>query len=164
MDDLLGLIIVVFLFALFTFGPLAIWYFVGKHFENKHYASIKERERKYLNLSIVPSDFLNDETPVAGTGLVTGAVVIGSDPFKRYVGSLVNLIGGRVTVFESMIDRARREAVLRMKEKAAKLGANEIINFRMETMSINGGKTGKPLGIVEVLAYGTAVKYARPQE
>jgi uncharacterized protein YbjQ (UPF0145 family) len=97
-------------------------------------------------------------------GLVTGGVVIGSDPFKRYIANLVNLIGGRVSVFETLLDRARREAILRMKERAAALRADEIVNFRMETMSLCSGNDAKPMGIVEVMAYGTAVRYAKEQK
>jgi uncharacterized protein YbjQ (UPF0145 family) len=104
---------------------------------------------------------LDNERKVEAIGLVTGQVVIGSDPFKRYIANLVNLIGGRVSVFEAPMDRARREAILRMKEKALHLRADEVVNFRIETMSICGGKSAQPLGIVEVVAYGTAVRYAK---
>lgn len=161
MGDILEVIITIFIVVLFTFGPLAIWYWIGKHFENKHFESIKQREAKHIQMSLVPSDLVDREKPIEAMAMVTGGVVIGSDPFKRYVATLVNLIGGRISVFEPLLDRARREAVLRMKEKAAAIRADEVVNFRMETMSISGGKDGKPQGIVEVLAYGTAIRYGK---
>ncbi|MEW6713209.1 MAG: heavy metal-binding domain-containing protein, partial [Candidatus Riflebacteria bacterium] len=153
-------IITIVLVVVFTFVPLGIYYVIGKHFENKHFDSIKKREAQYIDMSLVPSDIVDPQNTIESMQLVTGTVVIGSDPFKRYIANLVNLIGGRVSVFETLLDRARREAVLRMKEKAVSIKADEIINFRMETMSICSGNDAKPMGIVEVLAYGTAVRYA----
>ncbi len=161
MEDLLGTVIGIVLFLILTIVPLFMWYKIGKHFENKHFADIIEREKKMIDLAFSPSDQLDTTRRVEAIGLVTGQVVIGSDPFKRYIANLVNLIGGRVSVFEAPMDRARREAVLRMKEQALQLRADEVVNFRMETMSICGGKTDQPLGIVEVVAYGTAVRYAK---
>jgi uncharacterized protein YbjQ (UPF0145 family) len=143
------------------FVPMVFYYFIGKYFENKHYESIKSREARLINMSLIPSDFKDDDSRIAASGMVSGGVVIGSDPFKRYIASLVNLIGGRVSVFESLLDRARREAVLRMKERAEKINADAIINFRIETMSICSGNDAKPMGIVEVMAYGTAIKYKK---
>ncbi|MDD3146652.1 MAG: YbjQ family protein [Candidatus Riflebacteria bacterium] len=161
MDNLLELAITVFFFILFTAGPLYFWYRVGKHYENKHFASIKEREARFNNLPFSPSDTLDESKHVEALMLVTGQVVIGSDPFKRYIASLVNLVGGRISVFEAPLDRARREAILRMKEKAAKMQADEVINFRMDTMSVGSSKGGEPMGIVEVVAYGTAIRYSK---
>jgi uncharacterized protein YbjQ (UPF0145 family) len=163
MEDLLGIVFGIVIIVIFTFGPLALYYFIGKHFEKKHLASIKQREAQFIQMSLVPSDLIDSDKNIEAMGLVTGQVVIGSDPFKRYVAGLVNLVGGRVAVFETLIDRARREAILRMKERASQLHADEVVNFRLETMSLCGGKQAKPMGIVEVLAYGTAVKYKKEQ-
>ncbi len=161
MQDLLEVAIGIVLFILLTIVPLFIWYKIGKHFENKHFADIIEREKRMVDLAFSPSDQLDTSRRVEAIGLVTGQVVIGSDPFKRYIANLVNLVGGRVSVFEAPMDRARREAILRMKEQALELLADEVVNFRMETMSICGGKSAEPLGIVEVVVYGTAVRYAK---
>ena len=51
-----------------------------------------------------------------------------------------------------------------MKEEAVrKVRAEAIINFRIESMSVCGGRSGqKSMGIVEVLAYGTAIAYKSP--
>jgi len=76
--------------------------------------------------------------------------------FKKFIASLRYLVGGRVTSYESLIDRARREAVLRMKAEAKQAGARYVFNVKMETSSISKGKRDS-VGSVEVLAYGTAV-------
>lgn len=48
------------------------------------------------------------------------------------------------------MERARREAILRMKESAKARGAREVVGFRFEMVTIDAG--------VEILAYGTALK------
>jgi len=83
------------------------------------------------------------------------------DFFKRFLSSLRNLIGGRVRAYETLLDRARREAILRMKEEAIAHGAHMIFNLKVETSSIHKGRRNA-VGSVEVLAYGTAL--SRPQQ
>ena len=72
--------------------------------------------------------------------LVTGSTVISVDYFKRFLAALRNLFGGRVTAYESLLDRARRESLLRMKEQAAALGASMVFNVKYETASISKGR------------------------
>ena len=55
---------------------------------------------------------------------------------------------------KTLLDRARREAILRLKESCS--GATQVINLRIETSSISKGE-GDSIGSVEVLAYGTAL-------
>ena len=86
--------------------------------------------------------------------LVNGSVVIAIDYFKKFVASLVNLFGGNISSYESLVDRARREAILRMKADAG--DASEIINLRIETSSISKNAQ-QNIGAVEVIAYGTAI-------
>jgi len=68
------------------------------------------------------------------------------------------LIGGRVKPYESLLERGRREALLRMKEQALALNANLIVNVKIETAAISKGATAQQIGCVEVLAYGTALR------
>ena len=81
-------------------------------------------------------------------------MVISVDYFKRLLASLRNFFGGSIQAYETLLDRARREAILRMKENCK--NADEIINLRIETSSISKGKRNT-IGSVEVLAYGTAL-------
>ena len=83
-----------------------------------------------------------------------GNVVIASDYFKQFVAWLRSLFGGQVNSFESLLDRARREAILRMKENAQKQGANVICNVKFTTVSIN--KDASNSSTVEAMAFGTA--------
>ena len=45
-------------------------------------------------------------------------VVISLDHFKRFLAGLRALVGGRIRSYETLLDRARREALMRMKEAA----------------------------------------------
>jgi uncharacterized protein YbjQ (UPF0145 family) len=78
------------------------------------------------------------------------------DYFKRILAAMRNVIGGTVRSYETLIDRARREAILRMKESAP-VGTSIIINVRVETSTIGNNTRNKSVGCVEALAYGTAL-------
>jgi uncharacterized protein YbjQ (UPF0145 family) len=69
---------------------------------------------------------------------------------------LRSIVGGRVTAYETLLDRARREAILRMKQEAKAMNADRIFNIKLETASISKNASGN-IGSVEVLAYGTAL-------
>ena len=141
---------------LFTFIiTIGIAYAIGTMIELEHYSSIQKREKEYLSLPAVTSKSIEAGNLFDGQ-LVYGSVVISQDYFKRFLAALHNLTGGRVVAYESLLDRARRESVLRMKDQAKNWGADIVINMRFQTSSI-GDETGT-LGCFELLAYGTAVK------
>lgn len=135
----------------FVFGQLA---------EKRHFRSIMLRERQFRHILCFTEKRIPEQGPVETT-LVAGNVVISIDYFKRFVAGLRNLIGGRVSAYESLLERARREAILRMKEEARDCGAKSIWNIRLETSSIYKG-AGNEIGSVEVLAYGTAIRPDSP--
>lgn len=128
-------------------------YVFGTIAEKKHYKSIREREEEFKHIpTIMLKKPLHPEA-VKSYKLVNGNVVISIDYFKKFVASLINFFGGNIAVYETLLDRARREAILRMKEDAFE--ASEIINIRIETSSI--AKNAKSIGSIEVYAYGTAI-------
>lgn len=135
---------------------LAAGYGFGRQAEKKHYASIIEREKLLNRIPAIASRIPPHGNPNFDSQLVSGSVVISVDYFKRFLAGLRNFVGGRVTSYESLIDRARREAILRMKEEAEVLGAEMVFNIKFETASISQGR-GNSVGSVEVLAYGTAL-------
>jgi len=135
---------------------LGLGYTFGRLAEARHYRSIKEREQLYRSMTLIPIRVPPPELLKHDSTLVSGNVVISVDYFKTIAASLRNLFGGRVGAYESLLDRARREAALRMQEEARKLGAETIYNVKYETSRI-GENAAKGLGSVEVLAYGTAL-------
>ncbi len=134
----------------------AIGFVTGKIAEKRHYASIQKREKETLKLPVT-----NTRKPLGTVSgavkmeLVTGSVVISVDYFKMMLASLQNIFGGRVSAYESLLDRARREAILRMKEQRPR--ALQIFNVRVETTSISKSARKGAVGSVEVLAFGTAL-------
>lgn len=140
--------------------PFVLFYFIGNYIESRHYESIEKREQKTISLPIVSLKTLDPGTRVKSSRLVMGSAVISIDYFKRFIAGIKNFIGGRLGSYETLLDRARREALLRMKKSAG--SCDIIMNIKYETSAI--GKTvndGKKVGCVEVLAYGTAVTYEK---
>ncbi|MBV2090731.1 MAG: YbjQ family protein [Candidatus Thiodiazotropha sp. (ex Ctena orbiculata)] len=136
---------------------LALGYGFGSYAESRHYKSIIARENRLRHIPAVTSRFPQMNNNSRDAELVSGSVVISVDYFKRFIAALRNLVGGRVTSYESLVDRARREAILRMKAQAEQLNADIVFNVKLETSSIHKGR-GNSIGSVEVLAYGTALK------
>ena len=135
---------------------LLLGYGFGRRAERKHYQSIFAREDSMRDLVITTDRLPPAEHSHRTTDLVTGNVVISVDYFKTVTASLRNLVGGNIRAYESLLDRARREALLRMQEQAREKQAVAIINAKFETSRISGN-AGQGLGSIEVLAYGTAL-------
>ncbi|MGH1471081.1 MAG: YbjQ family protein [Cellvibrionaceae bacterium] len=135
---------------------LIIGYLSGRWIEKRHFSSIIKREDELSEVLTFAKRYPNDLTEKCHSALVCGNVVISIDYFKKIAASLRALVGGRVSAYESLIERARREAILRMKAKAKAVGADTIINVKLETASIYKGKK-QQVGSVEVYAYGTAL-------
>jgi uncharacterized protein YbjQ (UPF0145 family) len=134
---------------------LAVGYGFGRYAELRHFKSIREREKLLQAIPAIATKIPDPTLHPRQTQLVSGNVVVSVDYFKRFIAGLRNLVGGRVTSYETLLDRARREAVLRMKQQAKDLGAKLIFNVKYETASITKGR-GNQIGSVEVYAYGTA--------
>lgn len=135
---------------------IVLGYVFGRMAETKHFKSIIAREARYADLLTFSSRWPPEDLGPLQSEFVGGNVVISVDYFKRIAAGLRSLIGGRVTTYETLIERARREAILRMKAQAYGKGARLIINVKLETASITKGRN-QQVGCVEVYAYGTAL-------
>lgn len=137
---------------------MCIGYFVGQHLEQKHYRSIRSRERQTMHIPMMNFGAKQPIPQALDSQMFVGSVVIANDFFKSFSAGLRNLVGGRIVVYESMIDRGRREAVLRMKEDAIAWGATQIVNVRFATSTISGQSQNNANTSVEVMAYGTGIR------
>ena len=125
------------------------WAF-GRHSERKHLNELEERERELAYIRVDTNRFAISES----TGqLVSSNVVLSHDYFKYIISMIQSLLGGRLTTYETVVDRARREAMIRLKLEAQKMGANHIMGLRLSTTEM-----GMEGGMVEVFAVGTAVQ------
>lgn len=138
---------------------LALGYSAGTIAERRHFRSIERREQELLSLPAVTLKEADAEKRVLKAELVQGSAVISVDYFKRLLAGLRNIFGGTVKSYESLIDRARREALLRMKEMAA--GSDIVLNVRIETATIGKNAHKKGVGSIEAIAYGTAITLER---
>lgn len=153
-EDLFTLVFAVGLVAAF----LVLGFTAGSLTERRHYRSIRRREEDLRELMVFKLKNIPPEMTPCRTRLVTGSVVVGMDYFKMFLAMLSNFIGGRIHSYETLIDRGRREAVLRMKEEARDLGARCVMNVKFGTANImSGSRENKGSGCVEIIVYGTAV-------
>ncbi len=141
---------------IFPVALIVIGYIAGTLAEKRHYTSIIKREDASLYLPAVSMKSVTySDSNIRSAEMVYGNVVISIDYFKQLLAGLRNIFGGTVKSYESLMDRARREALLRMKEKAK--DANIIINVRIETSMVGQNAHKKSVGCLEAIAYGTAL-------
>ncbi len=84
-------------------------------------------------------------------GLVTGVTCRTRGIGGKFIAGFESMAGGEVTSFTSEMEKARFQAIDRMKDKAIALGANAIVGVDVETSEVLQG-------IVLVSATGTAVR------
>ena len=110
--------------------------------------------------SLIPAtEFIVTTTPtVPGyevkkvLGVVTGLTPRTRGVLGKFVAGIQSLVGGEVTAFTTELEKARAEAIERVRSKALALGANAIIGLDLETSDL-----GLQAGIVVISATGTAV-------
>ena len=154
MDALIGLGLTAIL--------LVATFFIGQKGERDHFDDLRRREARLRAMPVTTFETLPTGWEPTGSGIVNGSVVMSADYFKRFVAGFRKFFGGRLTMYEPLLDRARREAVVRMLEEARKKGFDAVINVRIEGSRINRSGTEKDgVVAVEMLAYGTGIKRAR---
>lgn len=85
-------------------------------------------------------------------GLVKGNTIQSVHLGKDIMNGLKTLVGGELTSYNEMMDKARDLAVKRMTEDAQALGADAIVCVRFSSASV-------AQGAAEIMAYGTAVRF-----
>lgn len=141
---------------------LIVTYFTGSWLEKRHFDDIRERESRVKDFPAVTFETLPEGWQVESVALAQGSVVVSVDYFKRFIAGLRALFGGRIKTYEPLLERARREALLRMIESASRDGCDALINVRLETSRLaSSRRDGKGTAGVEILAYGTGLHLAK---
>jgi uncharacterized protein YbjQ (UPF0145 family) len=83
-------------------------------------------------------------------GQVFGVVVRSRGLGGNIVAALRSLLGGEIHEYTSMLEDSRKQALDRMIQNAAGMGANAVVMMRFDGSEIGNTMT-------EVVAYGTAV-------
>ncbi|MFK7788668.1 MAG: YbjQ family protein [Phycisphaeraceae bacterium] len=151
---MIELIVGIFITVLLLIGGLTF----GRMNDRKHLASIKQREERYRNILLDNRKRVTSPETVEAATLVIGQYVSASDYFKAFATKLRALVGGEMNSMITLMERARREAVLRMVESAKSQGATEVWNIRFETSNISQMNGKRGAAQVEIIAYGTAIR------
>lgn len=83
-------------------------------------------------------------------GLVRGIIVRSRSIVGNIGAALQTIVGGNISIYTNLCERARQDAFDEMCQHAVALGANAVIGVRYDATEIGAGITG-------VLCYGTAV-------
>lgn len=127
---------------------------LGRLTERRHFASLAKRERELFssvtvtNLRAVPSG-----TGAGEASLVIGEVVVASDYAKQIAAAVRGLFGGNVQSLQRVMERGRREALLRAAQQARERRADLLLNVRFTTTEVTSLAA-------EVVCYATAVRRA----
>jgi uncharacterized protein YbjQ (UPF0145 family) len=84
-------------------------------------------------------------------GIARGSTVRARNVGRDIFAGLKKLVGGEIEEYTQLQAQSREQALERMEQDAAKMGADAVINVRISTSMVTSGAA-------EILAYGTAVK------
>ncbi len=84
-------------------------------------------------------------------GIARGSTVRARNVGRDIFAGLKKLVGGEIEEYTKLQAQSREQALQRMEQDAAKMGADAIVNVRISTSMVTSGAA-------EILAYGTAVK------
>lgn len=84
-------------------------------------------------------------------GVARGNTVEARNVGRDITQNLRNVIGGEMKAYSELLSKARDEAIRRAEKQAEEMGADALVNLRLETSTVVQGGA-------EVLAYGTAVR------
>ena len=107
--------------------------------------------RQQTNIMVVTTPTLPGYSVVKVLGVVHGLTVRTRGVGGRFVAGIEGMFGGEVTTYSSEAEKARRESLQRLIEKATSIGANAVISTDFETSDILQGMA------TLFSAYGTAV-------
>lgn len=142
---------------------LPVSFLVGRTIERRHLASLEAREARNREIVVTNLRRCPAAWRVDRAAYVDGQSVISSDYWKSFAASLRSIFGGEMRALQPLLLRARREAIVRMTDQARELGANAVVNVRLETSSIVRGGRRRGMIAAEIHAYGTALHVARDE-
>jgi len=85
-------------------------------------------------------------------GLVRGSTVQTRNIGRDITQQLKSIVGGELHAYTEMMNSARALATKRMVDQAQEMGADAVVMIRYNSSSVMQGS-------VEIIAYGTAVKF-----
>ena len=104
-------------------------------------------------MQVVTTETVPGEEILQTVGIARGNTVEARNVGRDITQSIRNITGGELKAYSELLTGARDEALDRMVEDARQLGADAVVNVRLESSEISNGGA-------EVIAYGTAVQLA----
>lgn len=99
---------------------------------------------------VVTTEDIAGHRIVETKGQVFGVIVRSRGLGGNIVAGLRSLLGGEIHEYTAMVEDARRQAIDRMVQNAAVMGANAVVRMMFDSSEIGSVMT-------EIVAYGTAV-------
>lgn len=139
-------------------GPLAMGWMIGASVERRHFANLDAREDRIRATMIVTQ---NRElfAPLEGKQaprMLMAETAIATDYMKTYLAGWRGFFGGEVRSYRTLLERARREATLRMVEEAQRMGYNAVGNIRLDPCEI-GGAGATAIIVATATAYHSGI-------
>ncbi len=158
--DMLGLVLAIGIPLLLTIGPLAFSAIYGSIYQKAKRNKLLERETQTGRDPINNLSKPTGDKKILSSSLMWESVVIGPSWWQMLLGSIGSIFGGRLNAYAETYDWARREAIQRLRESVSASNFDDIINLRIETSMMSSTKKSKDrTAAMEIVAYGTAVKY-----
>lgn len=101
---------------------------------------------------LVTTDYITGKD-LAMLGMVKGSTIQSKNIGRDISQGLKTIVGGELKAYTKMMDEARALATKRMVAEAEALGADAVVNVRYASSAVMQGAA-------EVIAYGTAVRFA----
>lgn len=102
------------------------------------------------DIIVVSTPYLPGHRITKTLGFTWGLIVRSRGLGRNITAGLRSLAGGEIHEYTQLLNQSRQEALDRLREHAATLGANAVIGVSFDSSETGGVMT-------EVLAYGTAV-------
>lgn len=99
---------------------------------------------------VATTDLCPGKRIVRVVGLVQGSSIRARHVGTDLTAALKNIVGGEITEYTKLMAESREQALDRMRESAAQMGANAVVGVRFITSSVMQHAS-------ELLVYGTAV-------
>ena len=158
--DILGLFLAIGIPLFLTFGPIAFSAIFGSYYQKGKMNKLLEREKQTGRDPVTNLSNPVGDKKIHSSSLMWESVVIGPSWWQMLLGWIGSIFGGRLNAFTDIYDWARREALQRLREKVISSNFDDVINLRIETSMMSSTSRGKDrTAAMEIVAYGTAIKY-----
>lgn len=145
------------------FGSLFVIFFISRAIEKKHFDALDEGEETYRHILVTDIAYpLSDVDTTKVPQWVASEVAVSSSRIKDFFARWRSFFGGEIKSYQTLQERALREARLRLCQQAHVMGCDAICNLRFTAAQISlaalssGRKRKREPIMVAMQASGTA--------